>query len=145
MDYDEGKPIPPGYHPYSEIRPALAISGGVLFWAAYIPPLVISWIGVRKECELNLKPLYCEGGLGYYPLNIPFAGPFISIYTLDTDAPETIGLIALGAAQTVGTGMFLAGFLAQKKLLVRSAGLSDITVAPQIGKDTLGIGVLGAM
>jgi hypothetical protein len=145
MEYDEGKPVPTGYQLRSEIRTGIVIAGGVVFWGTYIPAVAIAWVGVRRECELQQKPGYCEGGRGYYPLNIPFAGPFIAIHTLDADAAEGVGLVALGTLQTVGVGLVITGLAAPKKVLVRDAGVRDVTVAPRIGKDSLGIGVTGAM
>jgi hypothetical protein len=127
LDYKKGQPIPPGYSLRSEFRTELLIAGGLGAWGGYIAAAAIAWIGVRTQCELKGKLGYCEEGLGYYPLNLPLAGPIVGIYTLDTDGPKTAGLIALSAVQVVGLGVIVAGFAFPRKHLARTAGTNPLS------------------
>jgi hypothetical protein len=126
LDYQEGQPIPPGYALRSQFRTELLIAGGVGAWGGYIAASAIAWIGVRTQCELKGKFLNCPDGLGYYPLNIPLAGPVIGIYTLETTGAETAGLIALSALQGVGLTLVVAGFALPRKYLARTAGKNPL-------------------
>jgi hypothetical protein len=126
LNYQEGQPIPPGYALRSEFRTELLIAGGLGAWGGYIAASAIAWVGVRTQCELKGKFLNCPEGLGYYPLNIPVAGPAIGIYTLETNAAETAGLIALSAVQVVGLAVIVAGFALPRKHLARTAGQNPL-------------------
>jgi hypothetical protein len=126
LDYQEGQPIPPGYALRSEFRTELLIAGGLGAWGGYIAASAIAWIGVRTQCELKGKFFNCPEGLGYYPLNIPLAGPVIGIYTLETTGAETAGLIALSALQGVGLTLVVAGFTLPRKRLARTAGQNPL-------------------
>ncbi|NUQ73118.1 MAG: hypothetical protein HUU21_06150 [Polyangiaceae bacterium] len=122
LDYTNGDPIPPGYAVRSEFRTELLIAGGLGAWGGYIAASAIAWIGVRTQCELKGELAHCQNGLGYYPLNIPLAGPIVGIFTLETTASETAGLIALSSLQAAGVALIAAGFALPRKHLVRTAG-----------------------
>jgi hypothetical protein len=145
LDYTEGQPIPPGYSLRTEARATPLIIGGIAFWAGYGASSAIAWIGVRTQCELQGKLANCDEGLGYYPLNVPFAGPFISLATLDLNAGEAVGLISLGALQIAGVGVFIAALARPKKELVKTTGALSLKLAPIVGADGLGLRMTGAL
>jgi hypothetical protein len=145
LDYTEGQPIPPGYSLRTEARAVPLIIGGVAFWAGYGASSAIAWIGVRTQCELQGKLANCDEGLGYYPLNVPFAGPFISLATLDLAPAEAIGLISLGALQIAGVGVFIAALVRPKRELVRTTTSLPINLAPIVSADTFGLQMTGAL
>jgi hypothetical protein len=145
MDYEEGQPIPPGYTVRTEMRSGVVIGGGIVFWLGYGGSVALAWIGVRTQCELQGQLANCPGGLGYYPLNVPFAGPFIALKTLEPNPLESAGLVALGALQIAGIGILVTGLALPKKELVRTASAPSIKLVPGAVGSGLGLRVTGAL
>jgi hypothetical protein len=135
LDYEEGQPIPAGYHLDSKIRKGLFIGGTVTFGACYL----LSALSASVADSGNNDE--------FAPLFVPVAGPFITIGTANAEGAGTFWLVVDGVAQAGGLVMAIAGLVAQEELLVRNdVGKPKITVSPfYAGNGSFGLGVAGAM
>src|SRR5262249_19590375 len=69
MDYEEGEPIPPGYHKRTHIRKGLVAGGAAMFGAVYVMSVLIGGVG-DAVCTAGKSD--CKNG--YRDLYIPLAG-----------------------------------------------------------------------
>lgn len=142
LPYDEGDPVPPGYHVDTSIRKGLVIGGAVTFGAIYLITALTAGLiqsvadTVNSEAE-EVTPLY-----------IPVAGPFVAMATLNAEGGGIVALALLGVGQAAGVGMFITGLAAQQTELVRNdVGANDkprIHLAPLVGKGQQGLSVVGS-
>jgi hypothetical protein len=147
MDYEEGDPIPPGYHTETSIRKGLVIGGGVTFGAVYIFSALFASVLDAGENAIG-----DNNDDSFVPLYIPVVGPFITIGSAQSDGGGTFILVVDGVAQVGGIAMFIAGLAAQRTELVRNdVGKVDFHLTPMmVGKDyrgnsTMGLGIVGTM
>jgi len=124
LDYDEGRPIPPGYRVSSTIREGPLIAGGVMYWTGYVTSVVAASIVSNSRCAGDRTVGCYYDGRNYYLLDIPLAGPFLGIAALHPEPAPLAGLIALGTLQVAGAALALTGLVVKKKVLVRDASLS---------------------
>ena len=143
-DWEEGEPIPPGYHPISRIRKGLVIGGAVTFGSVYLINVMTAAIA-QDTCN----SLGGCSGLG--ALYAPIVGPFIQMGATHTSATGNFFLVMDGLVQAGGVAMFIAGLAAPKMVLVRN----DLAKAPpklqisppvplSFGKGGGGLGFVGA-
>ncbi len=102
LRWDEGDPIPAGYEPTSRPRTGLLVTGAVLFGVAYLPSLAIA---------------AGDEDTDYLPLAIPFAGPFVTMGTAQSQDAATFWLAVDGITQIAGGTMFIASFIARQSSL----------------------------
>jgi hypothetical protein len=137
MDYEEGDPIPAGYHVKTSIRKGWVIGGFATFGGLWL----ISAITAGTADSIY------GGTSALAPLYIPAVGPFITIGTVNSRGVGTVLLVLDGVGQTGMLALAIAGLAAQKTELVRN----DIgwnkrwTVAPILTADTAGLGIMGSM
>jgi hypothetical protein len=156
LDYEDGEPVPPGYHVDTRIRKGLLIGGAVTFGALYL----ISAATASAAQDTG-------DGDEFAPLYIPAVGPFVTIGTTNSQGAGTFLLIVDGVAQSGGLLMAILGLALPETLLVRNdvgqstpagagetsaSGASDagegasVGVAPiMVGGGTLGFGLVGRM
>jgi hypothetical protein len=146
MDYEEGDPVPPGYHVETKMRKGLVIGGAVTFGACYLFSILTAAVADPVE---NIEDPNDDS---FIPLYIPAAGPFITIGTAQSEGAGTFILVVDGVAQVGGLAMFIAGLAAQSTELVRNdVGKPDIHLTPMsVGRDirgnsTMGLGIVGTM
>jgi hypothetical protein len=135
-DWDEGDPIPNGYHKTTKIRAGLAIAGGVTFGIVYVVTAfagaLVSDVG-NSNATRSAKLLF-----------IPVAGPF----TLLGATPSATGnffLVLDGLAQAGGVAMLVAGIAAPRTTVVRN-DISKLTLTPKpmtFGLHGAGMGIEG--
>jgi hypothetical protein len=131
LPYDQGDPVPPGYIVQKERRTGLMIAGGITFFAAYGSVYAVAAINngrnaVNGELELT-----------YYPLYIPFAGPFIGLATVEPNTPETLALVASGVVQAAGATIFFVGLVTHDLRLMRVS--DDVVLDLRLSPSTLGL------
>jgi hypothetical protein len=137
-DWNEGEPIPPGYHPVERTRRGLIIGGAVTFGSLYLISLFAAAAGADSTDpgEKNQEAA----------LWIPVAGPFIQMANTST-ATGNLFLAIDGIAQTAGVGMFIAGLAWPSKVLIRNdlAGKNKLNLSftPVISKSMSGWGLTG--
>lgn len=132
-DWDDGQPIPAGYHQSTRIRTGLVVGGAVLFGVCYlmtaISGAIASDVGGNHTRSAKL-------------LLIPVAGPFSVLSTGSTTADLFLALD--GLAQAGGVAMLIAGIAAPKTVLVRDASNVKIKPVPMtFGGNGGGLGVVG--
>jgi hypothetical protein len=135
-DWNEGEPIPPGYHPVDRTRKGLIIGGSITFASLYGISLFAAAIGhdVSDDGSNPVSALY-----------VPVVGPFIQMAKTDS-ATANLFLAVDGLAQTAGLAMFFYGMTVPKTILVRNdlaEAKPHVTLAPMIAKGTTGLGVIG--
>jgi hypothetical protein len=109
LPYDDGGPIPPGYHLEERPTKSYVILGTTIFGAAYLPSLFVTAavVGGRQPDAPRIEPLA-----------IPIAGPFITILTAHTGVPGGVVLVADGIAQTGGVLLLISGLKIREPVLV---------------------------
>ncbi|MFT3771190.1 MAG: hypothetical protein QM820_37725 [Minicystis sp.] len=137
-DWEEGEPIPPGYHPVSRIRKGLVIGGAVTFGVTY---LLTALTGAAIS---DIGKATTGGGRSAKLLLIPIAGPFAVLSTQSTFGD--FFCVLDGVVQAAGVGMFIAGLAAPKTVLVRN-NLAKVEIRPMpmsFGKNSAGFGFVGS-
>jgi hypothetical protein len=131
LRYEEGDPIPPGYHVVERARQGLVIGGMITFFVSYGIALSVAMIDDFKD-QTNW-------------LAVPVAGPWLMMYNRsrpDCDSQtgngcvdqslETVLRFYLaidGVAQAAGAGMLAFGF-AGRKILVRDDSYAYVRLLP---------------
>jgi hypothetical protein len=136
-DWQEGDPIPPGYHPSTRIRSGLVGGGAAMFGAPYLLSVLAAAIdsdlcnGV-SNCTTTLAPLY-----------IPVVGPFITLGTAGGSATGDVFLVVDGILQATGVVLFVFGIAVPKTVLLRNdlGALKNVMPTPIIGKNFTGAGL----
>ena len=113
--WEEGDPIPPGYHPDTRVRKGLIIGGAVTFGVFYLISALVG--AVALDCNSVTSSNAC-GGLGV--LLIPAAGPFIALGTAKPDGGGAAILVIDGVAQAGGLAMLILGIAIPRTVLVRN-------------------------
>lgn len=128
-DYEDGDPIPPGYHAESQMRKGLIIGGAVTFGVMY---LITALVGAAMDDV---------GSDGSF-LFVPVAGPFLQMTRTNTSTGNVF-LAIDGLAQAAGATMLIVGLTSPKTVLVRN-DLAEVRVAPmRLGQNGGGLGLVG--
>lgn len=144
-DYEEGDPIPPGYHADTQMRKGLVIGGAITFGCMYI----FSVIAGAAIDDTNKDYKYVNGNYtttkgsaedsGTF-LYIPVAGPFLQMTRTET-ATGNVFLAIDGIAQAAGATMLIVGLTSPKTVLIRN-DLAEVKVTPmRMGMDGSGTGL----
>jgi hypothetical protein len=129
-DWQEGMPIPYGYHPAKRARRGLVVAGSIVFGATYLYTAMVAAESPNSS-----------GGDESW-LWIPVLGPVIQMTQTDSRIGDG-ALILDTLAQASGVAMFVAGMMYPRTILVRN-DLASMTVAPmRIGLEGSGLGVVG--
>jgi hypothetical protein len=134
MDYEDGDPVPPGYHVDTRIRKGLVIGGAVTFGTVYLLTALTAAAVQSTDDAFGGSSTSDD----VTPLYIPVAGPFIGMATMDAEGAGVFALAVVGVVQAGGLAMFIAGLAAPKTELVRNdIGLVEkprIRLAPTASK-----------
>ena len=133
LDYEEGDPIPTGYHVRTKVRKGLIGGGAGLLGGLWFASLLTGAVGDTATLQ---------GDGGWAALYIPVAGPFVAIATLHADSAGAALLVVDGIGQVGGAAMIILGAALPQKQLVRDdvSGIK-ITVSPVI--TARGVGLTG--
>ncbi len=131
-DWQEGEPIPAGYHPVTRMRTGLVVGGAVTFGVMYL------FFGVLPGA-IGMDAHHGEYGAFFAPI----VGPFIMMP--QTGSASLNVLLALdGIAQAAGAAMLIAGIAAPKTILIRNdLGLTVKPTPMSFGKNSGGFGFVG--
>lgn len=139
LDWEEGEPVRPGYHPETRVRKGLVIGGAVTFGTVYLLTALIGAVATDVDEATG-------GSSGdIVPLFIPVVGPFIAIGTLHPPTTGGFFLALDGVAQAAGVAMFIYGLAAPRSVQVRN-DVSKTFVRPVpmvVGGTSPGVGVVG--
>jgi hypothetical protein len=134
-DYEEGDPIPPGYHSETQTRKGLVIGGAVTFGAMYLLTVLVA-------AAINDVNRADNSGTDATFLYVPVAGPFLQMTKTDSSTAN-VTLAIDGIAQGAGAAMFIVGITSPRTVLVRN-DLAEVHVLPmRMGRDGGGIGLVG--
>jgi hypothetical protein len=129
-DWNDGDPIPPGYHPTQRARTGLIVGGAVMFGTLYFLSALVA--AVASDA----------GNTGDNALYLPGVGPFIQM-TTTSSSTANLFLALDGAIQSGGIAMLIYGIATPKTVLVRNDLATTPVVLPiRIGTDGYGLGVM---
>lgn len=114
-DWNEGEPIPPGYHPAHRARGGLIGGGAGMFGAAYLISLMVA----AFDCS-TAYGAPCDHH--YWPLWIPVVGPILTVGTSGSDGTGTAALIVDTALQVGGVAMLGIGIMGRTVLVRNDLG-----------------------
>jgi hypothetical protein len=129
--WQDGDPVPFGYHAERKPRIALLVSGSLTFAVPYA-------LGAATAAGSDYKELY-----------VPVVGPFLAAAKIDSRPCSWCGARALGTAvmaaagvvQAVGAAMLVAGAVGRQVLEADEPG--SVSVAPMVLPSGGGVGVSG--
>jgi hypothetical protein len=120
-DWNEGEPIPPGYHPTTRVKKGFVIGGAVTFGVMY---LFTAFAGSIVDAS----------GAQGSALLVPVVGPFIQMGQCSGNcAVPDFWLGFDGVVQAAGLAMFIYGLAAPSTVLVRNdLGTTTAPKAPKL-------------
>lgn len=145
MDYEDGEPIPAGYHKKTRVRKGMVAGGAATFGALYIFSLLIGAAGdsvcsSEQSSGTTVNP--CRPN-GWRDLYIPVAGPFVAIAGLNATG-GTAPLLIDGIGQAAGLALLIVGIAMPTTELVRDdVGKPKFFVTPTVARGATGLGVVG--
>jgi hypothetical protein len=131
LDWEEGRPAPPGYHTRSRNRRGLIISGAVTFGALYMLSILTVDSQHSSTYEKNHE---------YDALYVPGIGPFLVLSKVENYKGITL---LDGFGQCAGLIMFASGFAFPTTEIVRNDLGVEVHLLPNVGKDSQGLSLLG--
>jgi hypothetical protein len=135
-DYEEGDPVPAGYHAAQRTRKGLLIGGAVTFGCFYFISLLVA-AASTDAAKADNRSSEVDA------LYIPAIGPFVQM-ARTSSATANVFLALDGIAQAGGVAMFVAGISMPKTVLVRDASTAPtFHLAPLLGRGSTGVAVLG--
>jgi hypothetical protein len=135
-DYEEGEPIPPGYHADTRVRTGLVVGGSITFGIMYLFSILAA---AAMNDSADRK--YSSSERGDF-LFVPVAGPFLQMTKTETSSGNTL-LAIDGIAQAAGATMLIVGITSPRTVLVRN-DLAEVRVTPmQVGQSGSGLGLVG--
>lgn len=139
-DYEEGEPIPPGYHAESRVRSGLVVGGAVTFGVMYLLSVLVG--AAISDANKASKAYGGSGGESGDLLYVPVAGPFLQM-TKTESSSGNVTLAIDGIAQAAGATMLIVGITSPKTVLVRN-DLGEVRVMPmRMGDKGGGLGLVG--
>lgn len=142
-----GGPMPSGYHVELRRRRLPMALGGAAFGLAYM-------LSIMRAMEIPAGRFMSAMGCyppdappcrnDYWPLVIPFVGPFVTMGTASSSTAGGFGLAALGLGQLGGTAALIYGLTSRERRLVENEARIRPIVMPFIGRGGTGLAVTGA-
>jgi hypothetical protein len=135
-DYEDGEPVPAGYHPVPRMRKGLVVGGAVTFGVLYFISLLVAAANT-DAAKTDHRSSETDA------LYIPAIGPFVQMARTSW-ATANVFLALDGLAQAGGIAMFVAGISMPKTVLVRDASPAPtLHLAPLVARGSTGLAVLG--
>jgi hypothetical protein len=135
-DYEEGEPIPPGYHADTRIRSGLVVGGAVTFGVMYLFSVLAGSI-INDAADASYGNKSDRGDF----LFIPVVGPFLQMTKTSSSSGNTM-LVIDGVAQAAGATMLIVGITSPRTVLVRN-DLAEVRVTPMTVGTGNGVGLVG--
>lgn len=145
-DYEDGEPIPPGYHAETRVRSGLVVGGAVTFGCMYLLSVLVgaAMSDAKKDSERYASASGYSSSSSKEDgdfLFVPVAGPFLQMTKTESSSGNVV-LAIDGIAQAAGATMLIVGITSPKTVLVRN-DLGEVRVMPmRIGSGT-GFGLGG--
>jgi hypothetical protein len=131
-DWNEGEPIPTGYHPVQRVRKGAIIGGAVPFGILYF----ISALTAAVAHDANQGRDHSADGLF-----VPVAGPFITM-PQTSSATANVFLALDGLGQAAGAALVIYGLVSPQTVLLRDdVGAARLLPHPiLVGRGGAGLG-----
>lgn len=134
-DWEDGEPVPPGYHPSTRIRKGPVVSGAIVFGIFYMFSTLAAAVGSDTGGS---------SGNAEAALWVPGIGPFIQMGAT-TSAIGNWFLAIDGLAQTGGLALLIYGLASPRTVLVRNdLGLHVVPRVMALGHGGGGLGLVGS-
>ncbi|HSO37747.1 MAG TPA: hypothetical protein VLT33_34710 [Labilithrix sp.] len=134
-DYEDGEPVPHGYHAETRVRTGLVVGGAVTFGVMYL-------FSVLAGSIVNDANKYSSDHTRGDFLFVPVVGPFLQMTNTSSSSGTTM-LAIDGLAQAAGATMLIVGVMSPRTVLVRN-DLAEVRVTPmQVGEKGSGVGLVG--
>ena len=137
-DWQEGEPVPSGYHPAQRLRKGSIVAGAVTFGVLYFISVLVA-AGGADVANANGSSNDVAG------LFVPVVGPFITMTKSSTAMGDVI-LVMDGLGQATGAILLVYGLTQPQTVLVRDAKFSPPPLLPRpilLGKQGAGLGLVG--
>lgn len=131
-DWQEGDPVPPGYHPTTRIRKGFVIAGSILFGVFYFFSSLTAAVGADANSGSG-NPLAS--------LWIPGVGPFFQMANTSTSLGNFV-LAWDGITQCGGLAMLIYGLASPRTVLVRND--LGLNVLPTLDRGGGGLRLVGS-
>ncbi|WP_394834291.1 hypothetical protein LVJ94_48110 [Pendulispora rubella] len=131
-DWEEGQPIPNGYHTETRVRRGLIIGGAVPFGVFYVFSLMAASISQDTDERKSTSALF-----------LPAVGPFIQAAQTDSST-GTFFCVLDGIVQTGGLAMLISGIASPKTVLVRNDLGFKMELRPIATNTGMGLGLGGS-
>jgi hypothetical protein len=131
LPYDDGQPVPPGYHPEDQAKRGLVITGALLLAISY---------GISSTVGLFDNFADKTGWLA-----VPVAGPWAFLATrYKSDETALHFYLAIdGLTQAAGVALLIYGINGEKVLVRNDLGLAYVVTPAQLGAAGYGAAVSG--
>lgn len=139
--------MPDGYHVELRRRRLPMALGGAAFGLAYMLSIMRAMeipAGRFMSAMACYPPDAPHCRNDYWPMVIPFVGPFVTMGTANPSAAEGVALAALGLGQFGGAAAFIYGLTSRERRLVENEARIRPAVMPFIGREGTGLAVTGA-
>jgi hypothetical protein len=136
-DWQEGDPVPPGYHPIQRVRKGAIIGGAVPFGVLYLISVLVA-AGQQDATHGQDK-----SAAGLY---FPVVGPFITM-TQTSSAVGDVFLALDGLGQGLGAALVIYGLTSPQTVLRQDDYYGRLRVVPQplfFGRGGGGLGLTGS-
>jgi hypothetical protein len=120
-DWQEGEPVPPGYHPVQRVRKGAIVGGAVPFAILYF---ISALVAAAQSDRTNGQDKSAAG------LYFPVVGPFITM-PQTSSAVSNVFLAMDGLVQGLGVALVIYGLTSPQTLLVRDDHYGRLRVVPQ--------------
>ncbi|WP_394844776.1 hypothetical protein LZC95_47985 [Pendulispora brunnea] len=129
-DWEEGQPIPNGYHMETRIRRGLVIGGAIPFGIFYVFSLMAA--SISADAQDNASALL-----------LPALGPFIQAAQTQSSTGQFFCALD-GIVQTGGLAMLIGGLVSPKTVLVRNDLGFKMELRPVATHTSMGVGLGGS-
>jgi hypothetical protein len=133
-DWEDGEPIPQGYHQTTRTRTGMIVAGAVTFGSLYFLSLLVASVGSDTSNGSGSSNPVAS-------LYVPGVGPFIQM-TNSSSATANLFLAIDGIAQVGGIAMLVYGITSPRTVLIRNDLAQTIVTPMRIGQSGYGLGVL---
>jgi hypothetical protein len=131
-DWQEGQPVPSGYHPVQRVRKGFIIAGAVTLGTMYL----LTAFGAAIAHDAN------QNGSAD-ALFIPVAGPFLQMSQTSYTTGQFLNIVD-GLAQTGGLVMLVYGLSSPSTILIRNdVGVRTLLPVPYANSQGAGMGFVG--
>jgi hypothetical protein len=137
-DWQEGEPLPPGYHPVQRTRKGAIVAGAVTLGILYFVSALIAAVYTDSSNHDHTS----NPAAGLF---VPVVGPFITM-TQSSSATADVFLVMDGGAQAAGAILLVYGLTSPQTVLVRDSyfGRPIFPKPMLLGRNGGGLGLVGS-